>query len=204
MIFKRRSRPSRKDSLADLAPTLGMQFSEKDEIRVLKLLLDFKLFRIGGSKKLKNLLWINEEDLKTRIFDYQYTVSTGNTSQTYQQTVFFFYSKQLGLPHFRLQPEKFIHKVGAWLGWNDIDFATHEEFSDEYHLTGEDDELVRDTFTEPVLQYFSFKRDWTVEGLNYFLIIYRRSKRLPPPEIARHYRTAKEIFHVLKNEGFNV
>lgn len=204
MIFKHKRKRSRSQLLSDLAPRLGMKFSQKDELQLLKLLLDFKLFRKGGAKKIKNLHWTNHADLKSRIFDYQYTVSTGNSSQTFRQTVFFFYSKHLGLPQFRLQPEKIIHRIGAWLGFEDIDFVAHEKFSKKFHLTGEDEQMVRHTFPDSVLQYFTFHDGWSVEGLNYFLIIYKKHKRLPPIEIRRHYKSAKEIYQLLLDEGFNV
>ena len=204
MIFRRKNKPSRHQQLAQLAPSLRMQFAKDDKLQVLPLLLDFKLFRIGGAKKIKNLMWQDEEDLRTRIFDYQYTVSTGNSSQTFRQTVFFFYSKELGLPTFRLQPEKLIHKIGSLIGFDDLDFETHEKFSRSYHLKGEDEELVRQTFTDSVLQFFTFNPDWSVEGLNYFLIIYKRNKRFSPADIAKHFRTAHKIFDVLRDEGFDV
>ncbi len=181
-----------------------MKFAKDDELRVLRLLLDFRLFRVGGNKKIKHLLWKDTDDLKTRIFDYQYTVSSGNSHQTFRQTVFFFYSKHLGLPSFRLQPEKMIHKIGAWLGFEDLDFESHEKFSKSYHLKGKDEALVRHTFTNSVLQFFTFHPDWTVEGLNYFLIIYKQRKLLSPADIVKHYRTACQIYEVLRDEGFNV
>ncbi len=181
-----------------------MKFSEEDKIQVLNLLLDFKLFNKGRAKEIRNLHWADQADLKTRIFDYHYTVRVANSTQTYRQTVFFFYSNNLGLPQFRLRPEKIIHKIGAWLGFDDIDFISHEKFSKELHLTGEDEQLVRHTFSDSILQYFTFHDEWCVEGLNYLLIIYRKHSILPPIEIRRHYESAKNIYKLLLDEGFNV
>ncbi|MCB0666823.1 MAG: hypothetical protein KDC80_13405, partial [Saprospiraceae bacterium] len=177
-----------------------------DSRQVLNLLKDFKLFSIGHSKKIKNLLWTidTEEDLKSYIFDYQYTVSAGNSHHIHRRTVFFFYSKQLGLPDFRMQPEKFMHRLAGWLGWEDIDFVDHEVFSKQYHLKGGDEELIRDTFTDDVLHYFKFQKNWCVEGLNYFLIVYRNEKRLPPGQIKEYYEVAREIYGILKDKGFRV
>ncbi len=196
----------RQEEMARLAPSLGMKYAPDDEIRVMRLLMDFKLFGRGRSKKIKHLLWRNEpeDDVKLRVFDYQYTVRSGNSSRTYVQTVFFIYSKELGLPQFYLKPENVLHKIGAWLGWDDIDFTSHEQFSNQYLLKGEDEELVRDTFSESVLHYFTFEKDWHVEGLNYFLILYRHGRRLPPKEIQRFYQKGREIYDILKEEGFSV
>ena len=151
-------------------------------------------------------MWTDDENLeiRTRIFDYEYTVSAGNSHQKFQRTVFFFNSKKLGLPEFRMQPEKFIHRLAAWLGWNDIDFESHETFSKQYHLTGADEDHIRDTFTDDVLHYFSFQNGWCVEGLNYYLIIYRNDNLLKIEEIDKFYHTANEIYRLLEGKGFSI
>lgn len=206
MIFRRTRKPSRTEQLQSIAQSLHMDFSADDSLQILNLLKDFKLFGIGHSKKIKNLLWEYdiEGDLKSYIFDYQYTVSAGNSHHIHRRTVFFFYSKKLGLPDFRLQPEKFFHRIAGWLGWEDIDFVEHEVFSRQYHLKGNDEELIRDTFTDDVCHYFQFQKNWCVEGLNYFLIVYRNENRLPVERIKEYYQIAREIYHILKDKGFRV
>ncbi len=206
MVFRKSKRTSRKTKLRDLAPSLDMQYVESDDQQVLPLLGDFQLFRVGHSRKIKNCLHHNDPstDIKSYIFDYQYTVSSGNSHVTYKRTVFFFNSKNLGLPAFRLQPEKLLHRLSAWLGWDDIDFIEHETFSRQYHLKGDDEDLVRDTFTEEVLHYFTFQKNWCVEGLNYYLIVYRKEKPLPPEKIEKYYTVAKQIYGVLQDKGFRI
>ncbi len=206
MGFKDLFTSKRPEEIKDLSLSLGMHFSREDGISVLPLLMDFKLFKAGHSKKVKNLLWLDQapKNLKTRIFDYQYTISAGNSHQVHRQTVFFFNSMNLGLPAFRLQPEKLIHKIAAWLGMEDIDFESHEEFSDAYHLKGEDEDLVRHTFSDSVLEYFTFDQGWIVEGLNYFLILYRPHKRLPVSDIKSFYEKAIQVYDLLEKEGFYI
>ncbi|MCB0668906.1 MAG: hypothetical protein KDC80_23945, partial [Saprospiraceae bacterium] len=70
MIFNRSKKPSREERLQSVANSLRMDFSRDDSRQVLNLLKDFKLFSIGHSKKIKNLLWTidTEEDLKSYIF----------------------------------------------------------------------------------------------------------------------------------------
>ena len=199
-------RDRRAEAIRELAPSLSMQYKRKDDLGVLHLLKDFRLFQKGSNKRIKNLLLYDDPmyDLKIRIFDYQYTISTGNSSQTFTQTVFFINTKALGLPDFYLKPENFFHKIGQWLGKKDINFTSHPVFSDAYYLKGEDEALVRHTFSENVLHYFTVEKDWSVEGLNYFLIVYKDKKKMLPEDIKHFYQKGMEIYQILKEEGFSI
>ena len=128
---------TRREDLRLLASRLKMKYSPKDDWGTLSLLRDFKLFKIGSRKKIKHLMISGNDyaDTRTCIFDYHYTISTGKSSHTYKQTVFFVQSKDLGLPQFYLRPEVFLDRVARLLGKEDIDFVSHEIFSDAYHLT---------------------------------------------------------------------
>ena len=84
------------------------------------------------------------------VFDYRFTISTGKTSVTKEQTVFFMNSKELGLPDFYMKPEHFLHKIAAFLGFEDIDFEEFPGFSDQYHLKGEDEHYIRAVMGEDV------------------------------------------------------
>jgi hypothetical protein len=183
-----------------------MQYSRKDRLGELALLKDLQLFKKGHSKRIRHFLWSDDSDTgkKTRIFDYHYTVGGGNSTRIYRQTVFFLFSKELGLPEFYLRPENFFHKIGHWLGKKDINFSTHPEFSDAYFLKGNDEELIRDTFSKKVLHYFTIENDWSVEGLNYFLIVYRHGKLLKPDQISHFYKKGMEIYQLLKEEGYSI
>ncbi len=206
MPFWKSDKPDRGTEIKKIAYDLGLSYRTKDDVGLLNLARDFKLFRIGTSKKITNIMWKDEPDMdpKVRLFDYRYTVSTGNSHQVFKQSVFFIQSKELGLPKFYMQPEHFFHKIGAWLGWDDIDFVSHQQFSDQYHLKGEHEDIIRDTFHPDALQYFTLEKGWHVEGLNYYLIIYRSKKLLKPEQLDIFYRKAMEIYDLLKQGGFSV
>ncbi len=197
------SSKSRTANMERVAFELGMEFSPKDEWGLRRLLLDFKLFRQGSGQRITNLLQ-KEDDLmesKTYIFDYQYTISTGKSSHTYHQTVFFLDSKKLGLPEFWMKPENFFHKIGDWLGFKDIDFAAFPEFSKQYHLKGKDEEAVRYAMNDQVLHYFTVEKDWCLEGQNYFMIFYKSETLLSEGQIKSFYKKGMELYGMLALEG---
>ena len=190
----------RREKMEGVAAEIGLQFKEKGDKGLVNLLSDFKLFKIGHHKTIRNLLWNDsfQEDLKVRLFDYRYTVSTGNSAHVEKQTVFFIQSKQLGLPQFHLQPESFIHRIGHWLGFKDINLDNEPEFSRKYYLKGPEEELIRQTFSDPVARFLKNEKAFHAEGLNYFLIIYFKKKLVSPEEIPAFFNKCMHVFEVLK------
>ena len=197
MAYNRRSH-----SLEQVAYKLGLSWVGDDTDRTLPFLRDFQLLR-GHSKKIKHLMEERDGLLETdiRIFDYQHVISAGNSHKKENQTVFFVQSQNLGLPELYLRPEHFLHKVGEYLNLTrDIDFEAHPDFSRQYRLTGKDEDFIRASFNEHVLHFFTFNKKWSFEGVNYYFILYRRNKLIPPGEIERFYQMGKHLMHMLKSE----
>ena len=192
----------RTEELQMLADQLGMNFARKEEWGLIALLKDFKLFRIGGSQKITNLMSKKDEWLESEshIFDYKYTVSTGKSSVTYSQTVFFVNSKKLGLPHFWMKPETFFHKIGHFLGIKDINFEAFPQFSDQYYLKGNDEDYIRATMNERVLHFFTIEKNWNLEGINYFMIFYCHNTLIPPHLIKEFYKKGMKICDMLMTD----
>ncbi len=193
----------RTEQLRAAAFELGMDFEEKDEYRMIALLRDFKLFRTGGRKTISNILTKTSSlmEEKINVFDYRYTISTGKSSHTYHQSVFFIQSKQLAMPQMLLKPEHFFHKIGAWLGMQDIDFEEHPEFSDRYLLQGEDEDRIRRTMSnEAVMRFFTVEKNWHLESIGFFLILYQDKKLIMPSHIKTLYGKGMKLYEQLKTE----
>ena len=140
-------------------------------------------------------------EMNLHIFDYQYTISTGKTSHTYKQTVFFVESKKLALPEFWMKPENFFHKIGAWLGIEDIDFDAFPEFSNQYYLKGKDKEAVRDMMDNRVLHFFTVNKDWYLEGVNYYMIFYKDEQLLSSGQIYKFFNKGMELYRMLSAQN---
>ena len=163
------------------ASQLQWKFIPDDDSGTLKYLEDFQLFKYGGSRKIGPMVILEDDDLAFRcLFDYTYTVSTGKSSATYWQTVFFRYSKKLALPHFIMVPEKWYHRIGTYFGMQDIDFVQYPEFSQNYLLRGKDEDYIRHHFDHPdMIRFFNRQGFYSMEGVNYFMIMYINNKVLP-------------------------
>ena len=191
---------AREQQLRYVASRLNMSFSPDDEYGLLSLLDGFQLFNIGRRKKISNILRREEDfgEMDLRIFDYEY--ARGKSKRRHRQTVFFIQSKQLGLPQMLMKPESLFNKIGAYLGMQDIDFESHPEFSKKYLLQGEDEELVRAIMDEKVLQFFTIEKGWYLEGIGYYLIVYKKYKLLGPRSITKFYQKGMDIHGLLKDD----
>lgn len=158
----------------ECARALNWSFHEKDNYSVIKWLLDFQLFKKGHNRKICPMIMVEHDDLEfTSVFDYTYTISTGNSSRIYRQTVFFRYSKALALPHFLMVPEKWYHRLGNYFGMQDIDFEQYPDFSGSYLIQGRDEEYIRYHFDHPdLIRFFNHQRFYSMEGMNYLLVLY--------------------------------
>jgi hypothetical protein len=190
----------RKEQLSQMAFSLGMSYHEKDEWGMLALLKDFALFKKGFGRKIFNVMSKKQGLLeeKVNMMDYQYTVSTGKSAVTFVQTVFFIQSKRLALPQMLLKPENFFHKIGAWLGMQDIDFVEHPEFSNKFLLQGEDEQRIRLTMDEEIMRFFLVEKKWCMESIGYYLVFYRAGKLVEPAHIKSLFEKGMVLYDHLK------
>lgn len=195
-------RQKRQSQMQETASKLGMEFKARDEYGLISLLKDFELFKNGHSKRITNMIY-RKRDLEKpdiRVFDYRYVISAGNSHRVYKQTVFFIHSKELNLPQLLMKPETFFHRIAEFFGYEDIDFEAFPIFSKEYYLKGPDESLIRKTFDEQLLHYFTVNKNWSLEGLNYLLVFYQKGKRIPPDQIEEFYKKGLKLYEMLKEK----
>ncbi len=132
-------------------------------------------------------------------FDFTWKKPAGNHSRRLYQTVFFIQAKDLALPDFFLRPENFFDRIGTWLGMQDIDFSEDKAFSDQNLLQGEDEDLIRQLLLTPQFaRMFRINREWTVEGLGYYLAIYKKRALLEPTDMAHLVKKGMELYGILR------
>ncbi len=192
----------RKDDFGACANSLGWEFKEIDDAGTVKWLKDFKLCRFGHPQTISPIIIHESDDLGfTCAFDYIYTVSSGKSSHTYRQTVYFRYSKELALPHFVMVPEKWYHRIGTYFGMQDIDFIQYPTFSKNYLLRGEDEDYIRYHFDNPdLIRFFDSQGFYSLEGMNYLLILYVHDVIMPQAQILQLIRIGDTIHDYLAHK----
>lgn len=178
-----------------IAEKSGLSYTYNDEFGLINLLKDFRIYKKGGEQKIENILGEKTELYISdfRIFDFQYAVQRGKNKLISRQTVFFVQSKNIGLPQFYMEPERYFTKASKYLGMEDIDFEAFSQFSDQYWLKGESESEIRSAMSDKVLHYFTVEKDWSLEGLNYFMIFYKKDKIIPTTDLLEFYQKGKAI-----------
>jgi hypothetical protein len=191
----------RTEQLQQVAAKLAMTYKPTDEWGVQQQLQDFRLFQRGFSGRLRHVLTKQDGLLESKvyIFDYRYLLWAGKSTRRVEQTVFFLESRKLGLPEFYLRPENFFHRIAETLGLvEDIDFEEYLDFSNNYRLTGSDEEYIRHNFQDEILRFFAIEKGWSMEGLGFYLVLYKKGKVLAPNVIADFYRKGMRVYGKLK------
>ena len=183
----------RTEAMAAVAAEIGLEFSADQNDALLERLQVFALFTKGHSPKMRNLMTA-ETDLATlTIFDYRFVTGGGQHSTTHQQSVILMQSDSLDLPRFRLKPEGFFDKIGAAIGFQDIDFDENPEFSTAFTLKGDDESAIRTFFDSEMLSEFVEHQGVAVES-DRSLFIYYQTGRKKPAEIRQFMTDGYAIY----------
>lgn len=197
LLFRHLER-RRSERVGHAAQALGFSFDvEKDEL--LRQLASLPLFSHGRRQRIRNVLTRRIEGGTAHVFDYRYTVGTGKSSSTLEQTVVAFLESGASRPAFQLRPENVFHKLLQAVGYQDIDFDSHPTFSKQYLLRGADEGGVRQLFQPHVLTFFEGRPGLSLEGERGDLILYRPGKKVAPDALGPLFEEAREVFQVLRS-----
>ena len=92
-----------------------------------------------------------------------------------------------------MRPENFLHRIGDAFVLQDIDFATHPEFSKSYLLEGSDESTIRQLFSSHVLRFFSQEKAWSVEGTGEWLVVYTGAGLVPAEQLEQFLSMTSHI-----------
>jgi len=188
----------RSEDLKAIANSLNFSFERKGDEFLISMNDDFELFSHGRSKKIYNVMNGRSGDMDITIMDYQYTVGGGKNSSTHAQTIIMVQSNQLELPPFTLTPETVFHKIGSVFGYQDIDFASHPKFSKQYLLRGDDEEYIKETFKEELLDFYEKDKTLNTEAEYDKFVYYKANKKLAPKEIHGFLQESIDLYGLLK------
>ena len=81
----------------------------------------------------------------------------------------------------------------ALVGIEDIDFGDHPEFSKRFQLRSDDEEAIRNLFTDDLIGSFEALGKVSVEADGQWMVVYRSAKRRSAEEIAQFLEQAFEV-----------
>jgi hypothetical protein len=176
------------------AAALGLTFRRKPTDADNRLPAGCYLGDLGHDRGVSNVLEAAQTaELAFTLFDYQYTIGYGRSSQACCQTISRMQSSLLKLPSFLLFPETIFSKLGKLFGGADINFTDSPEFSKNYILRGEDEAAIRALFSSTLRQTLAPMRHLSIEGGADLLFIFRANRRIKPAELSASIEEDKRI-----------
>jgi len=184
----------RTEKMAVVAEELGLTFSAEQNNALLNKLQVFALFNKGRARKMKNVMTAATETTSLGIFEYQYTTGSGKNSHTHVFTIAAMETPSLQLPQFTTRPEGFLDRIGSAIGFQDIDFDEHPEFSDAFVLKGADEAAIREFFDTRMLDLFANNKGVHVDA-DGSMLTYRKKGRQKPESIPDFMAEAYEFLN---------
>lgn len=97
------------------------------------------------------------------------------TLQEYHMTVMHLFEiKGVVIPDFSLEKEGLLDAIKNFQGYKDINFSNYPVFSKEYYLTGANETLVREFFTDELITFLEQNKGYYIEAKNNSLMIYKQ------------------------------
>lgn len=173
----------RRAALGELSESLGLAFHGEDDRSAWHEFAGLPLFTQGRAQTISNRIQADTDEVSLSLFDYRFTTGRDKSAQTHWQTVACFQSPQLDLPPFEVRPQSMLHGLGKLFGFQDIDFATHPQFSQAFLVRGAREQAIRQLFHAPLLSFLETQTPIAIEGRGHQLLVYRADKRVSPEQI---------------------
>jgi hypothetical protein len=172
----------RATELKHFAETSGFNFFPQ---RV-KTGLKYRNFPIQKGSTLRyeeNLMEKYSENAKIEVSDITVTEILLSATEDTHITVVHLSDTDMPIPEFALEPESLHTKLSEVSGGKDIDFNEHPEFSKMYYLRGDDEQVVRNFFSGPVIQFLESHEEMHIECHKHRLLIFKQRDLMTSSEI---------------------
>lgn len=157
----------RREGLQALAAELGWEFSQDKDRDHDERFRQFNAFRQGNGRYALNTLWGDVEGRQSQMGDFHFeTTSTnekGETSTTHHHFSYVLIAFPVpGAPPLTVRPEGFFDKIGAAMGFDDIDFES-AEFSRKFHVKSPDRKFAYAVIHPQMMEFLLERRGPTFE-----------------------------------------
>ncbi|MDI6783453.1 MAG: hypothetical protein QME64_05070, partial [bacterium] len=141
----------RHEEWQQFAANHGFLYSKNDTLSLPDYYSEYHLFQQGHSRKAYHICQGRENNLKLLAFDYKYTTGSGKNQHTHYFTPLITESNLVFKP-LLIRPEGLFDKIGAAIGFDDIDFES-AEFSKKYYVKCADKKFAYDIIHARMMEF---------------------------------------------------
>ena len=165
-VFGYVSARKRREAMATLAARLGLSFEPNKNWDIARRYCFLDKLRAGSNRYAFNILSGNYQGHDVTVFDYHcetYTTDSKGHRQTHHHyfSCFILHLPAL-FPELLIGPEGFFSKIAQALGYDDIDFESHE-FSRKFCVRSADKKFAYDVCNARMIEYLLSNTDLTIE-----------------------------------------
>ena len=170
----------RRQAMMALAARLGLRFDPRKRRDLARRYEFIDRMRAGRNRYAFNILSGHYQGHDVILFDYHYKTGSGkNTHHHYLS--FFILRLPISVPELVIGPEGFFSKIAQAVGYDDIDFESHE-FSRKFCVRSRDKKFAYDVCNAQMIEFLLANADLTMEmELDALAISFQR--RLRPEQI---------------------
>jgi len=199
MVFGYIASEKRRQAMRDLAAKLGLSFYIGKDKNIARQYEFLDKLRQGHNRYAKNILYGKYRGHEVKVFDYHYQTGSGKNTHHYHFS-FFILQMPMVFPELKIGPEGFFSKIGQSLGYDDIDFESHE-FSRKFCIRSKDKKFAYDFCNAQMIEYLLSNSDLNIE-LEHNCLAISFSRRLAPENIEPNLERLLQIRSLMPNYLF--
>ncbi len=172
-IFGHLAAQKRRQAMMALAARLGLHFDPDKRRDVARRYEFIDKMRAGRDRYAFNILSGEYQGYDVLIFDYHYRTGSGKDTHDHYLS-FFILHLPIVVPELTIGPEGFFSKIAQAVGYDDIDFESHE-FSRKFCVRSKKKKFAYDVCNAQMIEYLLANPDLTIEmELNSLAISFNR------------------------------
>lgn len=189
----------RRDAMRQVAARLGLMFDPGRDKVLPKQYKFLDKLRQGSSRYAFNILSGRYKNHDIKAFDYHYKTGSGD-SEHHHYISFFMLQLPRAFVELKIGPERFFSKVAQALGYDDIDFESHE-FSRKFCVRSADKKFAYDVCNAKMIEYLLANEDLTIE-IEANIMAMSFDRRLSPEQIEPNLNRLVKVRSLLPNYLF--
>ncbi len=151
----------RREAMAAVAAKLGLHFSHHKDRTLARRYQFLDKLRIGAERYAFNVMSGRYQGHDVILFDFHYR--TGSGKDTHHHYIsFFILHLPAAFPELVIGPEGFLSKIAQAVGYDDIDFESHE-FSRKFCVRSSDKKFAYDVCNARMIEYLLSNPDLAIE-----------------------------------------
>ena len=190
----------RRKAMSVLAEKLGLVFYRGKQRGIIRKYSFIDKFHKGRDRYAYNSLTGKFRGHEVNVFDYHYKTGSGKNTKHHRLS-FFLIEIPAVFPELTIVPEDLFSKIGQAMGYDDIDFESHE-FSRKFCVRSKDKKYAYDVCNAKMIDYLLSNPGLSIEIESNVLTIYF-NRRLAPENIEKNLNHLIEIRSLIPDYLFN-